>query len=117
MSMTDINMTTEDIMCAINNLKGMYQSSLDKDETYLFAIKAFEEIQQYRAIGTVEEFKMLKEKERAEKPRFYAHNYYCKSCGQLVGNNEFEWQRFLYCDTCGQKLDWNERGRIWQMKC
>ena len=60
--MTDINMTTEDVMCAINNLKGMYQSSLDKDETYLFAIQALEEIQQYRAIGTMEEFKALKEK-------------------------------------------------------
>lgn len=65
-----------------------------------------EEIQQYRAIGTVEEFKALKEKSVEKKPRFYAHNYYCTECGNLVGNNEFEWQRFLYCDKCGQKLDW-----------
>ena len=70
------------------------------------AIKALEEIQQYRAIGTIEEFKALKEKSVAKKPRFYAHNYYCTECGNLVGNNEFEWQRFLYCDKCGQKLDW-----------
>jgi formamidopyrimidine-DNA glycosylase len=65
-----------------------------------------EEIQQYRAIGTIEEFKALKEKNEPKKPRFYAHNYYCTECGNLVGNNEFEWQRFLYCDNCGQKLDW-----------
>ena len=48
----------------------------------------------------------LCEKQIAKKPRFYAHNYYCTECGNLVGNNEFKWQRFLYCDKCGQKLDW-----------
>lgn len=58
------------------------------------------------AVKALEEFKALKEKSVAKKPRFYAHNYYCTECGNLVGNNEFEWQRFLYCDKCGQKLDW-----------
>ena len=55
------------------------------------------------------------EKHIAKKPRFYAHNYYCTECGNLVGNNEFKWQRFMYCDKCGQKLDWggmrNEESR------
>jgi len=68
--------------------------------------ESFDELEAYRSIGTVEEFKALKEKSVAKKPRFYAHNYYCTECGNLVGNNEFEWQRFLYCDKCGQKLDW-----------
>lgn len=63
-------------------------------------------LKEYQSIGTVEEFKDLKEKSVAKKARFYAHNYYCTECGNLVGNNEFEWQRFLYCDECGQKLDW-----------
>ena len=75
-------------------------------ECLIMAIQALEEIQQYRAIGTVEELKKLKEKQIPKKPRFYAHNYYCIGCGNLVGNNEFEWQRFLYCDGCGQKIDW-----------
>ena len=66
-------------------------------------------LNQYRAIGTIEEFKGLKEKSMARKPRFYAHNYYCTECNNLVGNDEFEWQRFLYCDKCGQKLDWSEK--------
>ena len=48
------------------------------------------------------------EKQIPKKPRFYAHNYYCTECGNLVGNNEFKWQRFLYCDKCGQALDWSE---------
>lgn len=47
------------------------------------------------------------EKQIPKKPRFYAHNYHCIVCGNLVGNNEFEWQRFLYCDRCGQALDWS----------
>lgn len=48
------------------------------------------------------------EKQVPMKPRFYAHNYHCPECENLVGNNEFKWQRFLYCDKCGQKLDWSE---------
>jgi predicted SprT family Zn-dependent metalloprotease len=71
-------------------------------------INCLSELKSYRAIGTIDEFKSLKEKSVAKKPRFYAHNYYCTECGNLVGNNEFEWQRFMYCDKCGQKLDWSE---------
>lgn len=48
------------------------------------------------------------EKQIPKKPRFYAHNYYCSVCDNLVGNNEFEWRRFKYCDTCGQRLDWSD---------
>lgn len=69
-------------------------------------IAMINDLGEYQQIGTAEEFKDLKEKSVAKKPRFYAHNYYCTECGNLVGNNEFEWQRFLYCDNCGQKLDW-----------
>ena len=47
------------------------------------------------------------EKQIPKKPRFYAHNYYCSVCDNLVGNNEFEWKRFKYCDVCGKKLDWS----------
>ena len=48
------------------------------------------------------------EKQIPKKPIFYAHDYYCSVCNSLVGNNEFEWKRFKYCDTCGQKLDWGD---------
>lgn len=76
------------------------------NETFELLNKALDELEQYKAIGTVDEFKDLKEKNEPKKPRFYAHNYHCTECGILVGNNEFQWQRFLYCDNCGQKLDW-----------
>lgn len=65
-----------------------------------------EKLANFEAIGTIEEFKALKEMNVEKKPRFYAHNYYCTECGNLVGYTEFEWQRFLYCDKCGQKIDW-----------
>lgn len=48
------------------------------------------------------------EKQIPKKPKFYAHNYHCANCATIVGNNEFKWQRFLYCDKCGQKLDWSD---------
>ena len=70
------------------------------------AVQVLKAIREYRELGSVEELKALKEKNEPKKPRFYAHNYYCTECGSLVGNNEFQWQRFLYCDHCGQKLDW-----------
>lgn len=46
------------------------------------------------------------EKQIPRKPRFYAHNYLCGVCGYLVGNDEFEWKRFGYCQHCGNKIDW-----------
>ena len=42
------------------------------------------------------------EQQIPKKPIFYAHDYYCSVCNSLVGNNEFEWKRFKYCDTCGK---------------
>lgn len=72
------------------------------------AISALEEIQQYRELGTVEELREAREKQRAKKSKFYAHNFYCSKCGNLVGNNEFDWKRFMYCDRCGQAIDWSE---------
>ena len=45
----------ENIECSINNLRSMYESSLDKDITYLCAIQALEEVQKFRAIGLTPE--------------------------------------------------------------
>ena len=69
----------------------------------------FEEIQQYRAIGTVSEFRELKEKATAKKPikTYYSGmpTFLCPVCEEEV----CEGQKF--CDECGQavmKLDWSE---------
>lgn len=78
------------------------------------AIQALEENQQYRAIGTVEEFKALKEKSVAKKPtpidyekyidvvknaKFLRGAYWCPNCKHTVMSG-------AYCNHCGQKLDW-----------
>ena len=77
-------------------------------ETLDIAIQALEEIQQYRAIATVEEFKTLKEKNEPEKPLLVPtddtclyQEYRCPSC------NEWLADKFKpYRCKCGQKLDW-----------
>lgn len=81
--------------------------TIDKNRNH-FILNALEEIRQYRALGTVEELREAMEKQRAKKPKFYAYNFYCSKCGNLVGNKEFGWQRFMYCDHCGQSIDWSE---------
>ena len=87
------------------------------NEAYSIAIKALEEIQEYRAIGTVEEFKALKEKSVAKKPYiqqivkdFREHDCYeCPNCDCFVGyvsECQEEHYQYIYCPNCGQKLDW-----------
>ena len=79
------------------------------------AIKALEEVQQYRQIGTVEECREAVEKQTAKKPtlidykkyanfvdnaHFLRDAYWCPNCKQVVRSGSF-------CDGCGQKLDWS----------
>lgn len=62
------------------------------------AIQALEEIQQYRAIGTIEEVKVLKEKSEPKKPIIHGLGQrYCPIC-KCGGADHF------YCARCGQKL-------------
>ena len=74
--------------------------------------KSFEEIQQYRAIGTVEEFKALKEKSEPKKPtqiskaldgtKYVGLIGKCPRCNSLVAEDNF------VCEDCFQVLDWSE---------
>ena len=77
--------------------------------TLIKAIQALEEIQQYRAIGTVAELQALKEKNEPKKPTDISkvrdnEGYIglvgkCPSCGEILEEDT------VYCD-CGQALDW-----------
>ena len=73
-----------------------------------------EELKQYKEVGTVEEFKVLKEKSVAKKP----HSI---SIANDIGNSMVECPicharsdydvksiKRGYCWKCGQKLDWSE---------
>lgn len=93
----------------------------DNYKTYLadeLAITALLEIQQYRVIGTIEEFKALKEKSVAKKPIYsdfddngddeiIPYKAICPVCG-----NEFEFgswneEENHHC-SCGQRINWVE---------
>ena len=66
----------------------------------------YDELLAYRAIGTVEEFKALKEKNTPKKVKGISlthegHVGNCPTCGKFIRYCEQK----TYC-VCGQKLDW-----------
>ena len=80
------------------------------------AIKALEEVQQYRQIGTVEECREAVEKQTAKKPTlidykkytnfvdnadFLQDAYWCPNCKRVVRSGSF-------CRDCGQHIDWSD---------
>lgn len=72
------------------------------------AIKALEEVQKYRAIGTPEECRAAVEKQKAKKPVTYKGTNIadCPICGATVrgiSKHFGDW-----CSHCGQKLDWSD---------
>lgn len=79
------------------------------------AIKDLEEIQQYRAIGTVEECREARERQIPFKPYLEMKhndilNYWCLICNKSIIPHTFDdsIEKPLYCTNCGQKLDWSE---------
>ena len=60
------------------------------------------EVSKYQSIGTVEEFKALKEKSEPKKVLKRGDFYKCPVCNHWVGF------RYVYCDGCGQKLDFGK---------
>lgn len=74
------------------------------------ALSALEEIQQYRAIGTVEECRETRERQRAKEPvnLEYVRGDYswmreCPCCGAYVSEKK------EYCLICGQHLNWENQ--------
>lgn len=101
----------------VNGKDGCY-SITEYQEAKTVAVQALEEIQQYRAIGTLEECwtaveqkaKKVIEKHKAKAPEdieAYGEDAvfgYCPVCGGLQSN---VWNT-KYCGDCGQKLDWSD---------
>lgn len=91
----------------------------DIDDCCAEILKCFDELAEYKKIGTIEQFKALKEKSVAKKVQG-KHISYCveerKLCGEdtLYGNcpNCGELVSSLWndenCGDCGQALDWND---------
>lgn len=88
--------------------------TIDKYRNH-FILNALEEIYQYQAIGTVEECREARERQRMKKiknrkllrdfcNRPYSVRGDCPNCGNigLLSINTD------YCNACGQKLDWSD---------
>ena len=108
---------------AIEKLKNMrlFMQIIDKNSEHKFAeddyktndmaIKALEEVQQYREIGTLEECRTAREKQIPKKPIKsekqvirYVNTYCCPICNlEFTGTGIAKW-----CYHCGQKLDWGD---------
>lgn len=81
------------------------------DKAVEMAIKALEEVQQYRKIGSAEECSEAVKKQTAIEPEKVnipctswtkAHMRYRCSCGSFLTSYDD------YCNKCGQKLKWGD---------
>ena len=91
----------------INNENNIIKTN-DYIEFAGMTIKALEEIQQYRAIGTLEECMAAVEKQKAIKPHKNFERFsgvWC-SCGNYLGKAFID--KPNYCSDCGTKLDWSD---------
>lgn len=90
---------------------GAYQSTIGEKACDV-AIKALEEVQKYRAIGTPEECRAAVEKQTAKRPNHVTHSYsnymwhkehigYCPDCGHKV-------EEPYGCQNCLRKIDWSD---------
>lgn len=97
---------------------GRYKGGFDDTEcefgkALLLSISALEEIQQYHSIGTVEECRKAREKQRAKKPIdeyihciSKVHQGNCPVCGNHVYADLCNITPMKYCQYCGQALSW-----------
>lgn len=92
----------------VNGIKSGYWSAAKKDE-----------LEQYHAIGTVEECWEAVEKRKPKVPDYegdgYADGYMvydtwiCPNCGAKY---EVDYDDYKYCPECGQAISWEESEEI-----
>ena len=102
----------------ITKCDSVYTATNIKNELDSFTIsQAFNKLQRYESLGTVEEFKVLKEKSEPKKPipsrpleKGAYINWTCPNCGNM------RWSGYYYppltfnkiCTDCLQTIDWSE---------
>ena len=64
------------------------------------AIQALEKVQQFEAIGTIEELKALKEKNTPKKVAYQVEHEKCPNCGSFHVFGK-------HCTECGQAVDYD----------
>lgn len=97
-------------MCEECPLYGQTGADHCCEDALQVAIKALEELQQYRTIGTVEECRAAVEKQTAKKVKSISQVKDGDSYGGLIGRcpccGDILEEDTVYCD-CGQRLDWS----------
>ena len=98
--------------CELCYAQGLYE---EHKEAVQMAIHALEEIQQYRAIGTLEECREAVEKRTPKRPDYEGDGY---ADGHLVYDTwicpccekhyEVDYDNYDYCPNCGQHIDWRD---------
>ncbi len=88
-----------------NDIKQMKRIKCD---SLNIALKALEEIQQYRVIGTVEECQYARERQMPKKTGEPYMNGYGNTKAECLNCHCIVMHPSNYCKFCGQKLDWSE---------
>lgn len=97
-------MTPEEAIKSLQNIVEYWTYKPTEVEAAKMAIAALEEIQQYRAIGTVEECREAREKQNYMKIKTIEDMCFeCPKCKELVAHDD-GWNTYNYCPNCGQKL-------------
>lgn len=91
----------------------LYAGRKEKAETI---IRMLEELEQYRAIGTVEECREARERQNPKIPNIWGDGYDsegnmiydmydCPNCGKSY---EIDYEEYKHCPNCGQamKIEW-----------
>ena len=81
---------------AIGTVEGYERAIESSIENYNLYREYKTKVQEYSEIGTIEEFKALKEKRTAKSRRIVAGKYFCPECGRTADMG--------YCKACGQNL-------------
>lgn len=94
--------TPEQILANFNDGADTLEQSKEVIEAFMH------KIEEYEAIGTVEECRVAVEKQRAKRPSDYQiddeyDSGYCPCCGKTVYDDGGG-----YCPYCGQMLEWDE---------
>lgn len=83
-----------------------HERYVDRHKAFDTAIKALEEIQQYRALGTLEELREAREKQVPKKLEIGNDNGNPRKCCARCGC--FVHPASRYCSKCGQAIDWEQ---------
>ncbi len=100
----------EGMLCNARSRDDISNICIKWAKTYEQIAEWLKELQQYHAIGTVEECREARERQSIKKPYWRqeegAEGYACPCCD--MGVVDANGIRDTYCHSCGQHLDWSD---------